>query len=285
MARKHQAFERWLRHDGAAPRTAQEYARVMRRAAPSGNEPASHLVTWYQEAVQGKSRSTQVAYGAALRKWADWCELGALNLARPKGAKARDYRNALDDRAYDVYRQAVWAADMPVPVKTVLLFIPETGLRVTEACALHWSQHHVDAQGRRVIEIQGKRDRRRRIPLNMGAQGVLDTYCKWPGAPRAGYIFPSPLGTTPYLSPKTVRAHLEVLRRKEGWTGTLGSVSPHVLRHTFASRLVNRGVGIKHIQALLGHSSVQTTQVYLHPDDASLRAATAKLGRRSKRGT
>lgn len=282
MARIHQQFERWLRDDGAASRTASEYGRVLRKAAPSGDEPRSALEAWYVETVRGKSRSTQVAYAAALRKWADWRDLGGLNLPKPKGAKAREYRDALTDDEYERYRRDVWESDLPIPVKTVLLLLPDTGLRITEACSLHWSQHKTDGKGRRILEIQGKRERRRRVPLNAVAQHVIDLYCKWPGAPQAGFLFPSPLGDAPYLSPKTVRAHLDALRRRKGWDGTLERVSPHVLRHTFASRLVNRGVSVKHIQVLLGHANVQTTQVYLHPDDDSLHAATdAIMGRKA----
>lgn len=283
MAAIHDKFKKALIHNGASDRTAREYARVAAKADPDGRGTKASMAVWYADTVRAKSRSTQTVYKAALRHWCAFRGLGDVDLPKPRGAKTNRFRAALSEEEYAILIQAIQASEMPVPAKVILMLIPETGLRISEACSLHWSQHEQHGDGRRAFRLAGKGDKIRVIPLNDTAQAILNRYCRWARTPVAGYLFPSDQGREGFYSPKTVRAHLSALAAEHGWRGRLATVSPHVLRHTFASRLLNRGVSIRIIQDLLGHGSIKTTERYTHPDDAALDEATRALGQRPKK--
>jgi integrase len=277
VAALHDQFRAALKHHGLADRTAGEYARVALRADPEAKLPPSTLAQWYAHAAGHASRKTQVVYRAALRRWCVFRGLGDLDLPKAHGAKQTTFRQALTEAEFAVFGAAVQASQIPVPAKAILLLIPEMGMRIEEACRLHWSSHFFDG-ARRGFKINGKGSKSRLVLCNDRANDVLTRYQGWKGSAPSGYVFPSDVGSRAHYSPTTVREHLRDLRAAHPeWQGTLASVSPHVLRHTFASRLLNRGVSLRHIQVLLGHSSIATTELYTHPDTAALGAAVDAL--------
>ena len=277
MSVVHDRFKVALVQHGTAERTAREYARVALRADPDASATAEALAFWFAHQVEGKTRSTYTVYRAALRRWAKFRGLGPLVLQRVKAPKPAVFRHALSEHEYGTFCAAIAAADIPVPAKTILLLLPETGLRVEEACRLHWSQHRTDGR-QRAFQIVGKGNKERLVPLTARAEGILNLYARWAQAPAAGFLFPSAAGQSAYYDPATVREHLRAVRLAHPeWRGVLAGVSPHVLRHTYATRLLNRGVELRHVQALLGHASIKTTERYTHPDVAALESAVTRL--------
>lgn len=144
-----------------------------------------------------------------------------------------------------------------------------TGVRVSEACGLDVTD--VD-QARRVVRVLGKGGRERSVPYGVPAQRALDAWLHdgrptllTPGSGRALL-----LGTRGgRLNPTTAR------RIVSGWAGAAGvpRVTPHGLRHSAATHLLEGGADLRAVQELLGHSSLASTQIYTHVSVERLRAA------------
>jgi integrase/recombinase XerD len=141
-----------------------------------------------------------------------------------------------------------------------------TGMRVTELVSLPRSVLRGDP---RVFTITGKGGRERLVPLNATARDALDRYLKvgtdgdtdvtpmletkwlWPSRGAQGHLTRQAMGLE--LKELALAAGLDPER-----------VSPHVLRHAFASHLLDRGADLRSVQQLLGHADISTTQIYTH---------------------
>jgi integrase/recombinase XerC len=150
------------------------------------------------------------------------------------------------------------------------------GLRVSEACGL--SLDDVDLQGR-VLRVLGKGRKERLCPLHVGAAEVLGRWLARRGellAKRrrgqdAQAVFLNARGGR--LTPRSVARHLDSYARA---AGLLRHVSPHALRHSFATHLLAGGADVRSIQELLGHASLSTTQRYTHVSVELLQAVYDK---------
>ena len=140
-----------------------------------------------------------------------------------------------------------------------------SGLRVSELTGLHHGD--VDRPGS-LLRVRGKGRRERIVPIGARALSALDDYLR--GESRMGERPDRPVfagrGGAP-LSPRTVQR--VVRKRLAGVAAGLG-VTPHALRHSFASHLLDRGADLRAIQELLGHRSLTSTQVYTHVSGARL---------------
>jgi site-specific recombinase XerD len=163
------------------------------------------------------------------------------------------------------------------------------GLRVSEACGLDVDDIEVDGARAYVRVRQGKGRKDRIVPIGGKARSALDAYAaqrtkrivaagKTQGsAPAAGAaLFVSRRGMR--LGPRAVR---RLLTRREQVTGT-PRVSPHALRHSFATHLLGEGADLRAIQEMLGHASLRTTQRYAHVDIDHLMAVYDKAHPRAK---
>jgi integrase/recombinase XerD len=141
-----------------------------------------------------------------------------------------------------------------------------TGMRVSELVSLPRSVLRGDP---RVFTITGKGGRQRLVPLNAQARDALDRYLK---IGTDGETDVAPMLETKWLWPsKSIQGHLTrqgmALELKElALDAGLDPerVSPHVLRHAFASHLLDRGADLRSVQQLLGHADISTTQIYTH---------------------
>jgi len=165
------------------------------------------------------------------------------------------------------------------------------GLRVSEACGLDVDDIEIDGDRAYVRVRQGKGRKDRIVPIGGKARAALDAYGAQrtlrlaaarksksnAGAPGAGAaLFVSRRGLR--LGPRAVRRLLE---RREQVTGT-PRVSPHALRHSFATHLLGEGADLRAIQEMLGHASLRTTQRYAHVDIDHLMAVYDKAHPRAK---
>ncbi|HEX7072523.1 MAG TPA: site-specific tyrosine recombinase XerD [Hyphomicrobiaceae bacterium] len=148
-----------------------------------------------------------------------------------------------------------------------------TGMRVSELVSLPRSVLHGDP---RVLTIKGKGGRERLVPLNAAARAALDRYLEVGQHPEDGL---APLARTRWLFPsRSAEGHLtrqrlaqELKELAEAAGLDPRRVSPHVLRHAFASHLLDRGADLRAVQQLLGHADISTTQIYTHVLEERLR--------------
>jgi integrase/recombinase XerD len=145
--------------------------------------------------------------------------------------------------------------------RTMLEVLYATGLRVTELINLRYSQINLN-QG--VVRIKGKGNRERLIPL--GEQSI-DWLKRFNDGPRGeillerqtDYLFPTRRGER-----MTRQAFWHIIKRYARTAGVEKDLSPHTLRHAFATHLLNHGADLRVVQMLLGHSDLSTTQIYTH---------------------
>ena len=145
--------------------------------------------------------------------------------------------------------------------RAMLELLYATGLRVSELINLKQSQINFN-QG--VLRIIGKGDRERLIPLGEEAQHWIKEFVNGPRMEillerQTDYLFPTRRGDR-----MTRQAFWHIIKRYAEKAGVRRTLSPHSLRHAFATHLLNRGADLRVVQMLLGHSDLSTTQIYTH---------------------
>ena len=142
------------------------------------------------------------------------------------------------------------------------------GLRVSELVNLKWSQLYADE---RYLRILGKGSKERLVPISNTALREIENYLPWrnslkikPG--EEDYVFLNRRGA--HLTRVMV---LIMLKTQAEAAGIKKTISPHTLRHSFATALLEGGADLRVIQALLGHESIGTTEIYTHMSMQTLR--------------
>jgi integrase/recombinase XerD len=146
----------------------------------------------------------------------------------------------------------------------ILVTLGYTGLRVSELCALDLED--VEFSTRTVTVRHGKGDKGRIVPVDEKCLHAVTAYLDHAKLAPGGPLFRSSRGARLY--PRAIQRMIKTYARRAGITR---SVTPHILRHTFATTLLANGADIRIIQKLLGHRSIATTQIYTHVDDRLLR--------------
>jgi integrase/recombinase XerD len=130
----------------------------------------------------------------------------------------------------------------------------------------------------RVLTIRGKGGRERLVPLNEPARAVMREYlgliAQSGGTAKSKWLFPS-FGESGHLTRQHFARDLKELAAAAGLRAD--SVSPHVLRHAFASHLLHNGADLRVVQTLLGHADISTTQIYTHVEENRLKSAYDKI--------
>jgi integrase/recombinase XerD len=155
-----------------------------------------------------------------------------------------------------------------------------TGLRVSELVALPLSAALSDA---RMIVVRGKGNKERLVPLNEASRRAMADYLaamqalktdKQKNAASSKWLFPS-FGESGHLTRQHFARGLKELAAASGLAPRL--VSPHVLRHAFASHLLHNGADLRIVQTLLGHTDISTTQIYTHVVEERLKSLVRDL--------
>jgi integrase/recombinase XerD len=149
-----------------------------------------------------------------------------------------------------------------------------TGLRVSELVALPAS---AGRRSERMLIVRGKGGRERMVPLNEAARNAMAEYqalLRQGGRAESKWLFPS-FGESGHLTRQHFGRELKELAAAAGLRAT--EVSPHVLRHAFASHLLQNGADLRSVQTLLGHADISTTQIYTHVLEERLKSLVRDL--------
>ncbi len=155
-----------------------------------------------------------------------------------------------------------------------------TGLRVSELVALPLSAARRDA---RMIVVRGKGNKERLVPLNESSRQAMADYLAVMEAARGGkkaslatgkWLFPSS-SDSGHLTRQHFARDLKELAAAAGLPPRI--ISPHVLRHAFASHLLHNGADLRIVQTLLGHTDISTTQIYTHVVEERLKSLVRDL--------
>ncbi len=285
------ALQRWLSHEtslkGVSPKTVEAYAAdvggflgfiTLHKGEPQGLGALSDLSirdmrSWMaQERGKGVGPRSLARRLSAVKGFFRWLSAhegidptAVLSTRSPKFDKklprplAQDAAFAMLDHV-DVQAKEDWIGARDTAVVTLLY---GCGLRISEALALKGA----DTPLPDVLRIKGKGNKMRIVPVLDQARAAVDHYlrlCPYPLEPD-GPLFRAVRGGA--LSPRTIQKSMEQARLQLGLPAT---ATPHAMRHSFATHLLEAGGDLRTIQELLGHASLSTTQVYTGVDAARL---------------
>lgn len=149
-----------------------------------------------------------------------------------------------------------------IRLHALLELLYATGMRVTELVGL---PEKTVRSNQRFLLVRGKGSKERMVPLSLKAQDVLQCYLslrdRVPEWQSNAWLFPA-RSVNGYLARQVFARDLKALGARAGIPAA--AISPHVLRHAFASHLLQNGADLRAVQQLLGHSDISTTQIYTH---------------------
>jgi len=275
----------------ASPHTRQAYESDLRqfvtwadRGGAAGPESVDRLVLRRYLAyltTRGMARPTIARKAAALRAFFGWLRRrGVLDadptrdLRAPKGdrrlprvPKAAEVATLLDDGPPAAEDDAV-ATAVALRDAAVLEVLYGAGLRISELCGLGPSDVDLRAG---LVTVLGKRSKIRRVPLGEGAMAAIRAYLAAGRTNLSGPLTPPDAlflnRRGRRLTPRDARRILERRLLSDG-----RAISPHSLRHAYATHLLEGGADLRAVQELLGHADVATTQLYTHLTKDRLRA-------------
>jgi len=173
--------------------------------------------------------------------------------------------NALLERAADEAREAPAGTPARVAAQrlsTLLEMLYASGLRVSELVSLPL---RVALRDERFFTVRGKGGKERMVPLSAKAREAVALWLKerarHPPFADSPWLFPA-VSASGYLSRQVFARELKGLAGRAGIS--TAKISPHVLRHAFASHLLQNGADLRAVQQLLGHADISTTQIYTH---------------------
>jgi len=234
----------------------------------------------------GRSRATVARRAASVRAFTAWCTRRGLmsvdpgeRLASPKAGT--HLPTVLDQSAAArVMDHAAIASDDGAPVavrdRAIIELLYATGIRVSELCTIDVRDLDLD---RRTVRVTGKGDKQRVVPFGLPASRAI---AEWlairedlVGSRSGQAAFLGARGGR--IDPRTVRESVHRLTADSG----VASISPHALRHSAATHVLEGGADLRAVQELLGHSSLATTQRYTHVSVERLRTTFVQAHPRS----
>lgn len=255
LAKKHQD----LKIEDASQDVLKKY---MMSITESGLSPAtsgrrlSTLKQFYQFLYSDKIRADNPTTGLDSPKKAK---------SLPKYLSEEEIENLLQTANSDTSKDGL-------RLSALLEILYASGLRVSELISLKKSSFQKKDSENYFLLIKGKGNKERIVPLNKSAIDAIKKHLKNIKT-ETPWIFPSKKGNG-HITRQGVGQMLKKLAVNTGIE--IERVSPHVLRHSFASHLLNNGIDLRVLQELLGHSDISTTQIYTHIADDRLKSMVAR---------
>lgn len=279
---------------GAARNTLEAYrrdlqdarARLLARRVSLNEAQTPDLEAYLADlAADGLAASTAARRLSALKRYFRFLLKDGLRADDPSAGlsgpkKARPLPKVLSEAQVDALFAAAEDLDGPdgLRLRAMLELIYACGLRVSELVTLPLTSF---AASERCIMVTGKGGRDRLTPLTDAALTAVEAYravreAHLPGPAAASrkqaerYLFPSKTARAGHLTRERFAQMLHDLSLKAGLDPS--KVSPHVMRHAFATHLLAHGADLRSVQTLLGHADVSTTEIYTHVLEARLKA-------------
>ena len=276
----HRLFSDFLHHlrgeKNVSPHTERSYRSDLAQFANciGDKDPASithiDIRSFLAHLLEKKARKTSIARKlSAIRSFFKYLHRQELVASDPTGAISTPKQEkrlpavlTVDDTLRLLNTPGPDAAD-PLRDRAVLETLYSTGIRVSELVGI--DDEDIDRTAR-LVRIRGKGRKERIVPVGKAALDAIDAYCasKQPGV-STNIIFTNASGKR--LTVRSVQRILATYRKKLGLSQ---KASPHTLRHSYATHLLESGADLRAIQELLGHASLSTTQRYTHLDLDSL---------------
>src|SRR5690606_23695025 len=167
--------------------------------------------------------------------------------------------------------------DVPLGLRdrAMLELFYSSGLRLSELCALRWRDLHLD-EG--LVSVIGKGSKQRVVPVGSHARRALADWRSDSGGTDDAPVFPGRGGGP--ISARAVQIRMRQLAQRQG---LFKRVHPHLLRHSFASHVLESSGDLRGVQELLGHADIATTQIYTHLDFGHLAKVYDDAHPRAKR--
>ena len=243
------------------------------KGSASELEPAEIVAFIRNEREKGMASSTRARRMAAIRMWLRHLKARRLiksdpgeALDPPKRAKALP-KILSEQEVVSMIDGVVGDSPRELRDRAILEVLYGSGLRVSELCALKLEDVVADGE---LLRVFGKGAKERIVPLGGAAGRALDAY--YAGARPSftkGDLGETHVFVTRLGRPFTRQGVFKIIRERAAAAGIAADlISPHVLRHCFASHMLQHGADIRAIQEMLGHADIGTTQIYTHVDVA-----------------
>ncbi len=224
-------------------------------------------------------RNTQNYYLIAIRQFLKYLgKRGITSLAPDKIELAKLRERQIDFLSGDELQRILNAPngddEKSLRDRAILEMLFSTGLRISELCSL---PRDINLE-RDEISIRGKGEKVRVVFISDDAKNAIKNYLKKRKDLGGGLFAPvrsngtknskNTKGNNDDLTPRSIQRMIKMYATK---AGIMKHVTPHVLRHSFATDLLSNGADIRSVQMMLGHANIATTQIYTHVTDAHLR--------------
>jgi len=172
-------------------------------------------------------------------------------------------------------------SDLGIRNSMMIYLLYSSGMRVSELVNIKISDIHFDTG---FISIEGKGGKQRMLPLPQSMMSLLHQYLQthtpsFSNAQKSVYLFPIVYGKK--VKPLSRQSCWIILKRMCQQAGIKRAISPHQLRHSFATHMLEKGVDLRSLQVLLGHEEIATVEVYTHVETSALRKIYDKKHPRS----
>lgn len=277
-------FMAWLRKNDLSEASIAGYIRDLRRFAvwfeqTNGQMMSPTAITHidlseYRQAMlhQDRAASTVNRHLSSVKKYLRWALAnGQIEKmpAIPKGVKEMPLApKALDRKEQLALLRAVQREGNPRD-QAVIVTLLETGIRVSELVSLRGQDLELRERSGKV-SILGKGTKQREVPLSADARRALSDYLE--ARPLPNPDAPLFRGQRGGLTSRAI----QYILNKYAYAARISEIGPHALRHTFATNLLNRGVDIRLVAALLGHKHLNTTMIYTKPSFQDLEKAVER---------
>ena len=265
-------------------RDIEDFAGMLARRGHHDTDAAAEDIRAYMAHLEsaGLAPSTAARRLSALRQYFRFLHMEGVRTDDPAAAvdsprRGRPLPKILTEEDVERLLAAAYATPGPEGLRlaAMLELLYATGLRVSELVTLPLAAIARDPE---FLVVRGKGGRERMVPLNDAGRDAMRRYCEvrarfLPGGRPSPWLFPS-RGKEGYLTRQRFAQVLKDLAARSGIDPR--RVSPHVLRHAFASHLLAHGADLRSVQQMLGHADISTTQIYTHVLDERLRALVAR---------